>query len=120
MAFDIDLSNWAVDFDLQDRAVAWLARQQGKESISWPPSGEQGLRRAYLEGVPVYLLAYSHRTTEKIIRIQIKGLSAKELLKGVSTTEVCRMYNMTETEVRENLTRYMEYKARKLNNTLRH
>lgn len=108
MAFDLDLKNWAIDFDLQDRAETWckeVASSERRPGLSWPPSGELGLREAFLEGVPHYLLAYSHRTAPSTIQLRLAILAGKETFTGASFEEVCAKYQVTFDEVIEAMNR---------------
>ncbi len=111
MAFEIDLQNWAVNFALQDEAEAWcrtVAFPNGKKTISWPPSGEEGLRRAFLESVPLYLLAYSHRTSIEVIKFRLKIIAAKEVLHTFDYNGTCRKYGLSEDEVIRTVNKLLE------------
>ncbi len=102
MAFDIDLKNWAINFAIQDRAQFWCRNPwfpDRRVSISWPPSGKEGLKRALQEGVPLYLLAYSHRTTKEMMHAEIMAMAIEEILTGTPMKEVLQTYNLTQAEL---------------------
>lgn len=113
MAFDIDLKNCAIDFALQDRAEDWCERVHflnGKATISWPPSGKAGLKRAHLEGIPFYMLAYSHRTTPKVIEKQLTFMAIQEYMSGkVGIIELAKTYNMSEEFLCKEIARYISF-----------
>lgn len=106
MAFDIDLKNWAIDFDLQDRAMEWC-KNNNPETITWPPSGRKGLKKAHIECIPFYLLAYSHKTTISRIEEELTLTSIRDFFYGDYAENICKIYRISLAEFLQNVTHYI-------------